>query len=67
MKNSKMVIFSGGHITAFETIKYVKPSICVPTQPEQMGNAAKLQELGCSIVARSREQLKAADSKNRTE
>jgi UDP-N-acetylglucosamine--N-acetylmuramyl-(pentapeptide) pyrophosphoryl-undecaprenol N-acetylglucosamine transferase len=63
MKNSEMVIFSGGHITAFETIKYVKPSICVPTQPEQMGNAAKLQELGCSIVARSREQLKAAVQK----
>lgn len=63
MKNSEMVIFSGGHLTAFETIKYVKPSICVPTQPEQMGNAAKLQELGCSIVARSREQLKAAVQK----
>ena len=45
MENSELVIFSGGHITCFETIKYEKPSICIPTQPEQMGNAAKLQNL----------------------
>jgi UDP:flavonoid glycosyltransferase YjiC (YdhE family) len=60
MKNSKIVIFSGGHMTCFETIKYMKPSICVPTQPEQMGNSAKLENLGCSVVAKSRQQLKLA-------
>ncbi len=60
MKNSKIVIFSGGHITCFETIKYMKPSICIPTQPEQMGNSAKLEDLGCSVVAKSRQQLKLA-------
>jgi UDP-N-acetylglucosamine--N-acetylmuramyl-(pentapeptide) pyrophosphoryl-undecaprenol N-acetylglucosamine transferase len=57
MRNARLIIFSGGHITCFETIKYAKPSICVPTQPEQMGNAAKLQNLGCSILAKRKEQL----------
>jgi UDP:flavonoid glycosyltransferase YjiC (YdhE family) len=57
MKNASMVVFSGGHITCFETIKYAKPSICFPTQPEQLANAAKLQDLGCSILARNRTQL----------
>jgi UDP:flavonoid glycosyltransferase YjiC (YdhE family) len=51
------VVFSGGHITCFETIKYAKPSICVPTQPEQLANAAKLQDLGCSILAKNKAQL----------
>jgi len=60
MKNSTLVIFSGGHITCFETIRYLKPTVCIPTQPEQMGNSAKLQELGCSIVSRNRNQLKKA-------
>ena len=40
MRNAKFVIFSGGHATCFEAIKYSKPSICIPTQPEQQGNAA---------------------------
>jgi uncharacterized protein (TIGR00661 family) len=57
MKNASIVIFSGGHITCFETIKYAKPSICIPTQPEQLANAAKLQDLHCSITARNRQQL----------
>jgi UDP-N-acetylglucosamine--N-acetylmuramyl-(pentapeptide) pyrophosphoryl-undecaprenol N-acetylglucosamine transferase len=57
MRNARLIIFSGGHITCFETIRYAKPSICVPTQPEQMGNAAKLQNLGCSILAKRKEQL----------
>jgi len=60
MKNSKLIVFSGGHTTCFETIKYAKPSICVPTQPEQTGNAAKLQNLGCSILVKSSEQLRLA-------
>jgi UDP:flavonoid glycosyltransferase YjiC (YdhE family) len=60
MRNARLVVFSGGHITCFETIKYAKPSICVPTQPEQLGNAAKLQELGCSILVKSSEQLRRA-------
>jgi UDP:flavonoid glycosyltransferase YjiC (YdhE family) len=55
-----LIVFSGGHITCFETIKYAKPSICVPTQPEQLGNAAKLQKLGCSILVKSSEQLRQA-------
>ncbi|MCL2642207.1 MAG: hypothetical protein FWD52_01630 [Candidatus Bathyarchaeota archaeon] len=57
MKNAKYVIFSGGHITCFETIKYTKPSICIPTQPEQGGNAAKMQDLGCSIKVKNQKEL----------
>ncbi len=57
MQNASMVVFSGGHITCFETIKYAKPSICIPTQPEQLANAAKLQDLGCSLIAKSQAQL----------
>jgi UDP:flavonoid glycosyltransferase YjiC (YdhE family) len=41
-------------------VKYSKPTVCVPTQPEQLANGLKLQEMGCSIVARSKEQLKRA-------
>ena len=60
MKNASLVVFSGGHITCFETIKYAKPSVCVPTQPEQLGNGIKLQLLGCSLVARNKMQLERA-------
>lgn len=63
MKNAKIVIFSGGHGTCFEVIKYRKPSICMPTQPEQMGNAKKLDELKCSIYTKNKEQLKSAIKK----
>ncbi|MGD8506484.1 MAG: glycosyltransferase [Candidatus Bathyarchaeota archaeon] len=57
MKNAKMVIFSGSHGTCFEVIRNRKPSICIPTQPEQMGNARKMQELKCSIFLDSPKQL----------
>jgi UDP:flavonoid glycosyltransferase YjiC (YdhE family) len=57
------VIFSGGHATCFETIKYAKPSICIPTQPEQLGNAAKLTDLNCSITVKSKKQLEKAVQK----
>ena len=67
MLNAKYVIFSGGHATCFETIKYGKPSICIPTQPEQLGNAAKLEKLNCSIVAKNKKQLKKAINKMETE
>jgi UDP-N-acetylglucosamine--N-acetylmuramyl-(pentapeptide) pyrophosphoryl-undecaprenol N-acetylglucosamine transferase len=60
MRNARLTVISGGHITCFETIKYAKPSICVPTQPEQLGNAVKLQNLGCSILVKSSEQLRLA-------
>jgi UDP-N-acetylglucosamine--N-acetylmuramyl-(pentapeptide) pyrophosphoryl-undecaprenol N-acetylglucosamine transferase len=60
MRNARLIIFSGGHITCLETIKYAKPSICIPTQPEQLGNAEKLQNLGCSILAKSSKQLRLA-------
>jgi UDP-N-acetylglucosamine--N-acetylmuramyl-(pentapeptide) pyrophosphoryl-undecaprenol N-acetylglucosamine transferase len=63
MKNAKYVIFSGGHATCFEAIKYAKPSICIPTQPEQLGNAAKLEDLNCSITANSKKQLEKAVAK----
>jgi uncharacterized protein (TIGR00661 family) len=63
LKNAKLVIFSGGHRTSFETVKYAKPSICIPTQPEQMGNAAKLQKLNCSISVKNTQELKAAIQK----
>ncbi|NLB75846.1 MAG: hypothetical protein GX799_05185 [Crenarchaeota archaeon] len=60
MRNAKYVIFSGGHATCFETIKYSKPSICIPTQPEQLGNAAKLEKMNCSIMVKNKNQLKQA-------
>jgi UDP-N-acetylglucosamine--N-acetylmuramyl-(pentapeptide) pyrophosphoryl-undecaprenol N-acetylglucosamine transferase len=60
MRDSKFVIFSGGHATCFETIKYAKPSICIPTQPEQLGNAAKLKDLNCSITVKNGKQLEKA-------
>lgn len=63
MRDAKYVIFSGGHATCFETIKYGKPSICIPTQPEQAGNAAKLQNMGCCIVAKNKKQLQKAVEK----
>ena len=63
MKKAKFVIFSGGHATCFETIKYAKPSICIPTQPEQLGNAAKLQDLTCSIIAKNKKELEKAIQK----
>jgi len=62
MKEAKIIIFSGGHGTCFEVIKHRKPSVCIPTQPEQMGNARKLQELKCSIVVENENQLKSAIS-----
>ncbi|MCL5876931.1 MAG: hypothetical protein M1540_03865 [Candidatus Bathyarchaeota archaeon] len=67
MMNAKMVIFSGGHATCFETIKYGKPTICIPTQPEQQGNAAKLEKMHCSIVAKNKKQLQKAIEKMNTE
>jgi len=60
MKNAKTIVFSGGHGTCFEVIKYRKPSVCVPTQPEQMGNARKLEELECSLWAENEKRLKSA-------
>lgn len=57
MQNASIVVFSGGHITCFDTIKYAKPTICIPTQPEQLANAAKLQDMHCSIIAKNKTQL----------
>jgi UDP-N-acetylglucosamine--N-acetylmuramyl-(pentapeptide) pyrophosphoryl-undecaprenol N-acetylglucosamine transferase len=67
MRNAKLIIFSGGHRTCFETVKYGKPGICIPTQPEQMGNAAKLQKLNCSISVKKKQELKAAIKKIETD
>lgn len=63
MRNAKIVIFSGSHGTCFEVIKHGKPSICLPTQPEQMGNAKKMQELKCSIYVENPKQLGSAIAK----
>ena len=60
MREAKMIVFSGGHGTCFEVIKYRKPSVCIPTQPEQMGNARKLQELQCSILAENEKQFESS-------
>jgi len=60
MREAKVVVFSGGHGTCFEVIKHRKPSVCIPTQPEQMGNARKLQELNCSLLAKNQEQFTSA-------
>jgi UDP-N-acetylglucosamine--N-acetylmuramyl-(pentapeptide) pyrophosphoryl-undecaprenol N-acetylglucosamine transferase len=67
MRNAKFVIFSGGHATCFETIKYGKPSICIPSQPEQEGNAAKLQDINCSILVKNKKQLEKAVAKMESE
>jgi len=58
MRNSKLILFSGGHVTCFETIKHTKPSVCFPTQPEQKGNAKKMHELKCSLTVENKKQLK---------
>ncbi len=63
MRNAKFIIFSGGHATCFETIKYGKPTICIPSQPEQLGNAAKLKDLNCSLTAKNTKQLGTAVEK----
>jgi UDP-N-acetylglucosamine--N-acetylmuramyl-(pentapeptide) pyrophosphoryl-undecaprenol N-acetylglucosamine transferase len=63
MRNAKFVIFSGGHATCFETIKHGKPSVCIPTQPEQLANAAKLQDIKCSLIAKNSKQLFSAVEK----
>jgi uncharacterized protein (TIGR00661 family) len=60
MADAKLVVFSGGHATCFETIKHVKPSIIVPTQPEQAANGRKLENLGMSLMARNNKQLATA-------
>ena len=60
MRTALVVVFSGGHITCFETIKYAKPSVCIPTQPEQLANAAKLRDLHCSRIAKNQMQLVSA-------
>jgi uncharacterized protein (TIGR00661 family) len=57
MRDASVVVFSGGHITSFETVKYSKPSICIPTQPEQLANAAKLRDMNCSRIAKNQTQL----------
>ena len=60
MKKAQIVIFSGGHGTCFELIKHGKPSICVPTQPEQKANARKLADLGCSVYTENKKQIRSA-------
>jgi uncharacterized protein (TIGR00661 family) len=60
MRNARVVVISGGHGTCFETVKFGKPTVCVPTQPEQLANAMKLQNRGCSIIARNKKQVKQA-------
>jgi len=60
MRNAKTIVFSGGHGTCFEVLRNRKPSVCIPTQPEQMANAKKLQELKCSISVENENQLKSA-------
>lgn len=63
MRNARIVIFSGGHGTCFEVLKYRKPSICMPTQPEQKANARKLAELKCSMFVENGKQLISAIEK----
>jgi UDP-N-acetylglucosamine--N-acetylmuramyl-(pentapeptide) pyrophosphoryl-undecaprenol N-acetylglucosamine transferase len=60
MRDAEVVVISGGHGTCFETVKYGKPMVCVPTQPEQLANAMKLQNLACAIVAKGKQQVKVA-------
>ena len=60
MAEAKLVVFSGGHATCFETIKHIKPSIIVPTQPEQTANGRKLEDLGLSLMAKNNRQLATA-------
>jgi len=57
MANAKLVVFSGGHATCFETIKHCKPSIVVPTQPEQIANGRKLEKLDCAFLVKNQGQV----------
>ncbi len=50
MREAHIIIHSASHMTTMETIVNGKPSICIPTQPEQRGQAKKLEKLGCSIA-----------------
>lgn len=63
MRRAKFVIFTGSHGTCMETIKYGKPSIIIPTQPEQHGNAKKMEEMKCSIYIKSGKELRPAIEK----
>jgi len=60
MANARLVVFSGGHATCFETVKHCKPSVIMPTQPEQDANGWKMKQLGCTAIAKNGEQLKHA-------
>lgn len=60
MRDASIVVFSGGHITCFEAVKYAKPSILIPTQSEQLANAAKLRDMQCAVIATNKTQLKSA-------
>ena len=60
MKEAGIVVFSGSHGTCFEVIKHVKPSVCIPTQPEQMANARKLEEMQCSKMVKNGADLRSA-------
>jgi uncharacterized protein (TIGR00661 family) len=60
IQNARFVVFSGGHTTCFEIVRRGKPCIIVPTQPEQLGNALKLQNTNCGLVAKNTRQLRLA-------
>jgi len=63
LKRAKVFIIPSSHGTCFESIKYGKPSICLPTQIEQSANAAKLKDLNCSLSVRNKTELISAIEK----
>src|SRR3989304_5760302 len=63
MRNARLIVFSGGPVTRFENIKKTQTNTCVSHQPEQMGNAAKLQNLCCSLTVKNKKELEAAVQK----
>jgi len=60
MRDASIIIHSASHNTSMETLSYGKPSVCIPTQPEQRGNAKKLELLGCAVVVEDPKRLKDA-------
>jgi len=46
---ARVVVFHGGYGTMMEVLSAGKPSLAIPFQSEQEGNARRLEQLGCGL------------------
>jgi len=60
MRDAHIIIHSGSHNTTMETVVNGKVSMCIPTQPEQRGQAKKIEWLGCGKAVEKPRKLIAA-------